>query len=242
MAKSFEGFPSVREKLSPELDEQNRAVEHLGELLTSLEVGKKQPGLLHFPGLGHFLVVVIFTGIEIVGLIEWLAISNGENHTAVLGQSYPVLQLGAISSRVGITGFAAIVLAVFLLVEHIITQVDATGRFASGKQLVEILTFSSLESVIWLVWLVLIPVNGILAITFFLVALFVEHHIADNVKKGLSFFKLSSTRAVFVGLLILTISEVIGAVVWVGNQNLLVVLVGGSLLEHYIARNVGLIK
>ena len=210
--------------------------------MTSLEVSKKQPGLLHFPGLGHFLVVVIFTGIEIVGLIEWLAISNGENHTAVLGQSYPVLQGGAISSRVGITGFAAIVLAVFLLVEHIITQVDATGRFASGKQLVEILTFSSLESVIWVVWLVLIPVNGILAITFFLAALFVEHHIADNVKKGLSFFKLSSTRAVFVGLLVLTISEVIGAVVWVGNQNLLAVLVGGSLLEHYIARNVGLIK
>ena len=211
-------------------------------MLTSPEVSKKQPGLLHFPGLGHFLVVVIFTGIEIVGLIEWLAISNGENHTAVLGQSYPVLQLGAISSRVGITGFAAIVLAVFLLVEHIITQVDATGRFASGKQLVEILTFSSLESVIWVVWLVLIPVNGILAITFFLVALFVEHHIADNVKKRLSFFKLSSTRPVFIGLLVLTISEVTGAVVWIGNQNLLAVLVVGSLLEHYIARNVGLIR
>jgi len=210
--------------------------------LTSLEVSKKQPGLLHFPGLGHFLVVVIFTGIEIVGLIEWLAISNGENHTAVLGQSYPVLQVGAISSRVGITGFAAIVLAVFLLVEHIITQADATGRFISGKQFVEILTFSSLESAIWVVWLKLIPVNGILAITFFLLALFVEHHIADNVKKGLSFFKLSSTRLVFTGLLVLTISEVVGAVVWVADQNLLAVLIVGSLLEHYIARNVGLIR
>src|SRR2546425_2907278 len=242
MAKSFEGFPSVREKLSPELDEQNRAVEHLGELLTSLEVSKKQLGLLHFPGLGHFLVVIIFTGIEIVGLIEWLALSKGGSSIMVLGQSYPILQLGAISSRVGMTGLAAVVLAVFLLVEHIITQLDATGRFASGKQLVEILTFSSLESVIWVVWLVLIPVNGILAFTFFLVALFVEHHIADNVKKGLSFFKLSSTGPVFTGLLVLTISEVIGAVVWVGNQNLLAVLVGGSLLEHYIARNVGLIQ
>jgi hypothetical protein len=209
--------------------------------LTSPEVSKKQPGLLHFPGIGHFLVVVIFTGIEIVGLIEWLAISNGGNPIKVLGQPYPILQLGAISSRVGMTGFAAIVLAVFLLVEHIITQVDATGR-ASGKQLVEILTFSSLESVIWVVWLLLIPVNGILAFTFFLVLLFVEHHIADNVKKGLSFFKLSSTRPVFIGLLVLTISEVVGAVVWIGNQNLLAVLIVGSLLEHYIARNVGLIQ
>ena len=211
-------------------------------MLTSPEVSKKQPGLLHFPGLGHFLVVVIFTGIEIVGLIEWLALSRGGNPTTVLGQSYPILQIGAISSRVGMTGFAAIVLAVFLLVEHIITQVDATGRFASGKQLVEILTFSSLESVIWVVWLVLIPVNGIIAITFFLAALFVEHHIADNVKKGLSFFKLSSTRIVFTGLLVLTISEVVGAVVWIAAQNLLAVLVAGSLIEHYIARNVGLIK
>ncbi|TMI08456.1 hypothetical protein E6H34_04220 [Candidatus Bathyarchaeota archaeon] len=211
-------------------------------MLTSPEVSKKQPGLLHFPGLGHFLVVVIFTGIEIVGLIEWLALSRGGNPTTVLGQSYPILQIGAISSRVGMTGFAAIVLAVFLLVEHIITQVDATGRFASGKQLVEILTFSSLESVIWVVWLVLIPVNGILAFIFFLVALFVEHHIADNVKKGLSFFKLSSTRPVFIGLLVLTISEVVGAVVWIAAQNLLAVLVAGSLIEHYIARNVGLIK
>jgi len=211
-------------------------------LLTSPQVIKKQPGLLHFPGLGHFLVVMIFTGIEIVGLIEWLALSKGGSSIMVLGRSYPILQLGAISSRVGMTGFAAVVLAVFLLVEHIITQLDATGRFASGKQLVEILTFSSLESVIWVVWLVLIPVNGILAFTFFLVALFVEHHIADNVKKGLSFFKLSSTGPVFTGLLVLTISEVIGAVVWVGNQNLLAVLVGGSLLEHYIARNVGLIQ
>jgi hypothetical protein len=210
--------------------------------LTNLEISKKQPGLLHFPGLGHFLVIVVFTGIEIVGLIEWLALSKGGNPITVLGQSYPILHLGAISSRVGMTGFAAIILAVVLLVEHIITQVDATGRFASGKQLVEILTFSSLESVIWVVWLVLIPVNGILAFAFFLVALFVEHHIADNVKKGLSFFKLSSTGPVFRGLLILTLSEVIGAVVWIGNQNLLAVLVGGSLLEHYIARNVGLIQ
>jgi hypothetical protein len=173
---------------------------------------------------------------ELVGLIEWLALSNEGNPTTVLGYSYPILKLGALSSRIGMTGFAAIVLAIVLLVEHIITQVDATGRFASGKQLVEILTFSNLESV------VLIPVNGIVAFAFFLVALFVEHHIADNVKKGLSFFKLSSTRPVFIGLLVLTISEVIGAVVWIGNQNLIAVLAAGSLIEHYIARNVGLIQ
>src|SRR6267378_8096648 len=108
----------------PELDLDKPLGGTLGsELLTSPEVTKKQPGLLHFPGLGHFLVVVIFTGIEIVGLIEWLALSNGGNPTTVLGRSYPILQLGAISSRIGMTGFAAIVLAVILLVEHTITQV-----------------------------------------------------------------------------------------------------------------------
>src|SRR5207253_11017264 len=90
--------------------------------LTSPEVRQKKSGLLHFPGLGHFLVIVIFTGIEIVGLIEWLALSNGGTPFTVLGQAYPILQSGAISSRVGTTGFAALVLAVFLLVEHIITQ------------------------------------------------------------------------------------------------------------------------
>src|SRR6266700_4309976 len=89
--------------------------EHETAPLTSPELRHKQPGLLHFPGLGHFLVVVIFTGIEIVGLIEWLALSNGGNPSTVLGQAYPILQLGAISSPQGTTGFAAIVLAVFLL-------------------------------------------------------------------------------------------------------------------------------
>ncbi len=210
--------------------------------MTRPEVGEKQPGLLHFPGLVHLLVVIIFTGIEIVGLVKWLALSNGADPSVALGQAYSLLHLSAISSRTGTAGFAAIILTIFLLVEHIITQADATGRFVSGKQFVEILTFSSLESAIWLVWLELIPVNGLLAITFFLAALFVEHHIADNVKKGLPFLKLSSTRLVFTGLLILTVSEVIGAVVWVGDQNLLVVLIVGSLLEHYIARNVGLIR
>ena len=210
--------------------------------MTRPEVAEKQPGLLHFPGIAHFLVVGVFTGIEIVGLVKWLALSNGTDPSTVLGQAYSILQLGGIFSRTGAAGFAAIILAVFLLVEHIITQVDATGRFVSGKQFVEILIFSSLESAIWLVWLELIPVNGLLAFTFFLAALFVEHHIADNVKKSLPFLKLSSTRLVFTGLLILTVSEVIGAVVWIGNQNLLAVLIAGSLIEHYIARNVGLIR
>ena len=204
-------------------------------------VVQRQPGLLHFPGLGHFLVVAIFTAIEIFGLVKWLQLFHGADPASVLGQAYSILRLGVVLSRVGTTIFSGIILATFLLVEHLITQWDTTGRFVAGKQFVEILTFSSLESVIWIVWLKLIPLNGLLAFTFFVVALFVEHHIADNVKKALPFLKLSSSSLVFVGLLILTLSEVIGAVVWVG-QGLLAALIVGSLFEHYVARNVGLIR
>jgi hypothetical protein len=50
------------------------------------------------------------------------------------------------------------------------------------------------------------------------------------------------TRLVFTGLLILTASHVIRAVVWIGDQNLPAMLIAGSLFEHCIARNVGLIR
>src|SRR5207245_6405997 len=132
-------------------------------------------------------------------MIEWLALSNGGNPSTVLGQAYLILQLGAISSRVGTTGFTAIVLAIFLLLEHIITQADATGRFISGKQFVEILTFSSLESAIWVVWLKLITVNEMLAITFFLLRHLVQHEFADNRQQGQSGDKLSSTTLLITG-------------------------------------------
>ncbi|HZD13096.1 MAG TPA: hypothetical protein VE177_06220, partial [Candidatus Binatus sp.] len=210
-------------------------------LAENQRVAEKPPGLLHFPGIGHFLVVAIFTGIEIIGLIEWLQLLKGGDPATVLGQAYSLLGLGSVVSRAGTTGLVLIILGVFLLVEHTITQLDATGRSISGKQLVEILIFSSLESAIWYVWWELIPVNGVLAFSFFVVALFVEHHIADNVKKGLPFLKLSSTRLVTIGLVVLTLSEVIGSVIWVGT-GLLAALAVGSLLEHYIARNVGLIR
>lgn len=68
----------------------------------------------------------------------------------------------------------------------------------------------------------MIPVNGIIAFIFFFGSLFVEHQIADNVKKGLRFLHFSSLGSrVFLGLIVFTIAEVVGAVVWVGAASIL---------------------
>lgn len=202
----------------------------------------RPPSLLHFPGLGHFIVVLTVTGVEIIGLVGWLAVARGGTLNSAF-TNLPVLaslaRLDLYIPTLGQTRFAAGFLGIFLLIEHIIAQMDQTGRAVSGREFGEILGFTSLEVVIWVVWLFLIPLNGILAFLFFLSLLFVEHQITDNVKKGLPFLHFSSTRSlVFRGLALFTIFEVVGAVVWVA-QGLVVAIAIGSTIEHYIARNIG---
>ncbi|TMI30861.1 hypothetical protein E6H29_07510 [Candidatus Bathyarchaeota archaeon] len=199
-------------------------------------------GFFHFPGLGHFLVVLIVTNLEIVGLMGWLAVATGKGLDSVFG-NLAILsslnQLDQFISTIGRARFASIFLGFFLLMEHIIAQMDQTGRGISGREFTEILSFTSLEAVIWTVWLLLIPVNGVLAIVFFLGSLFVEHQITDNVKKGLPFLHFARLDGkLFRGLVLFTIFEVMGAVVWVA-QGRLIALALGSTLEHYVARNVG---
>lgn len=202
----------------------------------------KPVGFFHFPGLAHFLVVLIVTSLEIVGLVGWLAVATGKGLDSVFG-NLPILsrltQLDQFIPTVGRARFASIFLGFFLLMEHIIAQMDQTGRVISGRELTEILGFTSLEVVIWAVWLLLIPVNGILAFVFFLGSLFVEHQITDNVKKGLPFLHFARADGrIFRGLVLFTIFEVLGAVVWVA-RGVLISLAVGSTLEHYVARNVG---
>ncbi len=94
----------------------------------------------------------------------------------------------------------------------------------------------------WAVWLFLIPVNGLVAFVFFLAALFVEHQITDNVKKGQPFLHFARVGSrVSRGLLVFTIFEVVGAVLWLGLGSVIPLAVG-STIEHYIARNVGQIR
>ncbi len=102
----------------------------------------QQTGLIQFPGLVHFIVVLIISAIELIGLVIWLQLESGMSLSAVL---VPLTSLSQLESLVGRTGFAGIVLGMFLLVEHMITQVDQTGRLSGGAFL-EIFAFSILES------------------------------------------------------------------------------------------------
>src|SRR2546425_7085998 len=205
----------------------------------------RQPGFFHFPGLGHFLIALIVTGIEIIGLVGWLTVARG----GTLGSAYgnlPVLsqlaQLDRYVANVGRTRFSAIFLGFFLLVEHLIAQTDQTGRVVGGKEFVEIFGFTILESLIWTVWLTLIPVNGAVAFLFFLGSLFVEHQITDNVKKGLPYLHFARANSrVFLGLVLITLFEVVGAVTWVALA-MIIALAIGSTTEHYVARNLGQIR
>lgn len=221
--------------------------------MSSPAVVKKQVGVLSFPGIAHFIVILIIAAIETVGLILWLALETEAGVISVLGSLLAFLQQQQTTLQIGQTTFAGIVLGVFLLVEHIITQIDQTGKL-SARAFGQILVFTAIEVVIWIVWLLLIPINPIVAFLFFLGTLFVEHQIADNVKKGLGFLHFSSLGSrVFQGLLVVTIAEVVGAVIWVSSTATLtigsvtlavgiVVLAVFSVIEHYIARNVAQIR
>jgi hypothetical protein len=205
----------------------------------------RQPGFFHFPGLAHFIIVLIVTGLEIVGLVGWLAIARGGAVGSVYGNLPVLSQLAKVDqyiSTLSRTRFSAIFLGTFLLIEHLIAQTDQTGRIVRGREFVEILGFTILESLIWTVWLILIPVNGVVAFLFFLGSLFVEHQITDNVKKGLPYlhFARASTR-VFLGLVLITIFEVVGAVIWVSMATVIALAIG-STIEHYVARNLGQIR
>lgn len=218
-------------------------------------VTSKPVGLLHFPGILHFIVILIIAAIETVGLIIWLGLHAEADVISVLDPLFNFFQQQQTMLQIGATTFAGIVLGTFLLVEHIITQVDQTGKL-SARAFGQIFVFSAIEVVIWIVWLLLIDINGIIAFVFFLGTLFVEHQIADNVKKGLGFLHFSSLGSrVFQGLIIVTIAEVVGAVIWVSASSVVALAYGsvtltvgivalaiGSVIEHYIARNVSQIR
>ena len=206
--------------------------------VSNVKVANRQVGLLHFPGLVHFTVVLIVTGVEILGLTGWLQLLNGVPLSTVLGPFY-FSQIEQALTALGVNTFAGVFLGAFLIVEHVIAQMDHTGMRVTGRQFAEIFGFSSLEVVIWGVWFLLIPINGLVAFLFFFGGLFVEHQITDNVKKGqpfLHFARLGSWLAT--GLLIFTVFEVVGGVLWLGLASVIPLAIG-STIEHYIARNVG---
>jgi hypothetical protein len=186
----------------------------------------KVASLFQFPGLVHFIIgTIIVTAVEITGLVIWLDQQMSGN-----------------------IGLAALLLFVFLLLEHIIAQIDHHKIENPLRELGELAGFTALEALIWVVWLLLIPINGLLALAVFVGGLYVEHQITDNVKRrpthpALGYFDFRPGSLVILGLVIFTISEVVGAVIWVQLvPGLLIAMIVGSLIEHYIAGNVGRIN
>lgn len=134
-----------------------------GKLAPAVSLGKDNPsknispqsgrrdtprGLFGFPGLGHLLVVIIVTTIEIEGLVRWLILQRGGNLASVAGPLSNIPLLQTLFSRLGAMGFAGALLLIFLLVEHVLSQMDQTGRFISSREFAEIITFSIIEVVV----------------------------------------------------------------------------------------------
>lgn len=180
--------------------------------------GTRLSALFRFPGIASFLTILLITGIEVVGLLLWLSL----------------VSVGIVGIGQGTT-----FLIILLLLEHLIAQVEHVRRRLAVGEVIDIFRFSVLEGIIWTTWFLLIPINGIAAIAFFLIGLYVEHQISDNVKKGLPTLQFSG-GLVSKGLLIFTLSEVIGASLWLILGPIgLIALIVGSTVEHYIATNVG---
>lgn len=161
-----------------------------------------------------FLRIVGFTLVETVGLSLWLAL------TAV---SY--------LASVG-------VLFAFLFVEHVLNiNTTLNRRLLDLDRVRGILGFTTTETVAWVVWLLLIPFDPILAATVLAGLLLVEHNQADNTLLLKPFFGgLLRTKA-----LGHTLIEVVGCTGWLtlvrqGNLALGVgVLFAGLLLHHALA-------
>jgi len=161
--------------------------------------------------------IVIFTVIEVVGLAVWLALADR-----------------------GMFVLAPVVLAAFLIVEHTITynvvrgfklsNLDGPGR--------EIILFSVIEGLIWVVWLLLANGAGVgWAVPFLFGALVIEHTISDNVFRHEGFLNAIAKPQV-IGF---SAVEVVAATGWlflVREGDLVFgigVLLVGSLIEHVMA-------
>ena len=147
-------------------------------------------------GVVRFVLVVLFTGVETVALVAWLAL--------VLDAA-PVSQTAAV-------GLGA--LFVGLVVEHFLTDQAVNGvdfSFPLGAALV----FSATETALWALWLVVAErvggLEGLLVAGVVLTVLLVpQHTIEDNALRG----KGLISKLVDLRTLGFSIVEGVGATVW----------------------------
>jgi hypothetical protein len=155
-------------------------------------------------------LIVVFTGVETVALILWLA----------LVRDAPVV------SRASAVGLG--ILAIGLLVEHFLTDlaVNGFGSSASGGKAI---AFSASETALWAVWLVVAErvggLVGLLVAGVVLAVLLVpQHSIEDNVLRGRGFLSdLLNLRT-----LGFSVIEAAGATLW------LLFVLRGDLIEPFL--------
>lgn len=175
------------------------------------------------------ITALLVTIIEAAGLIAWLSL---------LGRSSLVYQ--------GIP-LAAIILLVVLLVEHSIMQRAENPDF-TGRVFLQIVVFSTLEVVNWSVWLSLLgnvtslfSMSSLIASAYFFVGFYIEHQITENVITKQPFLRFRNANGkITVGVILETLSEGIGARLWVFYGPVgIAFLAIGSLVEHSIQYVVG---
>lgn len=159
------------------------------------------------------LRILGFTLVESVGLSVWLALA-------------------------AVNYMAALVLFLFLLVEHVLNLNTVMNRKLLNLDRIKgIIGFSLTETAAWVGWLLLNAVSGILAFAYLTVVLLIEHNQADNTLLKKPFF----SRLLSLKPLGHTLVESVGCSVWLAlvttGQPIVgfVVLFTAILIHHIIA-------
>ena len=176
--------------------------------------------------------IVIFTALEVVTLVVWLA-------------------LALIATDVLISILAIVVLIVGFTIEHLITFNVIHNRSLfdfRGLPVAQKAVVSLIETAIWVVWLVIArldvfdgfePVIAAVVLTGLLI---IEHTLSDNVFTGKRLFERIADRRT-IGF---SIIEGAGAAIWLALIDIDLALVGiavlavASFIEHNLAVNLAL--
>ncbi len=178
------------------------------------------------------LRIAVFTAVEVVTLVVWLA-------------------LALIATDVLISILAIVVLIVGFTIEHLITFNVIHNRSLfdfRGLPVAQKAVVSLIETAIWVVWLVIArldvfdgfePVIAAVVLTGLLI---IEHTLSDNVFTGKRLFERIADRRT-IGF---SIIEGAGAAIWLALIDIDLALVGiavlavASFIEHNLAVNLAL--
>ena len=176
------------------------------------------------------LRIAVFTVVEVVALVVWLALVR--------------MEAGAAQALIGSIVIGVAILAVGITVEHLLSYnvVNRRPLFKlAGLPVGRKFVVSIIETAIWAIWLVLTDPNPLAAALVLAVLLVFEHTFSDNVfrDKG-TFARLINLRTVGFSII-----EAAGAALWLGfvDSGLpiagITVLAVASYAEHVMAVSLG---